>query len=87
MLLRYLKSSIYNSVTELRIPANCPIIHKITVMRKKYIKPSCTVIHTEMDVAILQDSNIDLKSNEPILDIKEEKRKDGGEEVVDWEIN
>ncbi|WIL17634.1 hypothetical protein [Prevotella bivia] len=56
-------------------------------MRKKYIKPSCTVIHTEMDVAILQDSNIDLKSNEPILDIKEEKRKDGGEEVVDWEIN
>ncbi len=45
------------------------------------------MIHTEMDVAILQDSNIDLKSNEPILDIKEEKRKDGGEEVVDWEIN
>lgn len=69
------------------IPANCPIINKITTMRKKYIKPSCTVIHTEMDVAILQNSDIPLKSNEPILDIEEEKRVDDGEEVVDWVMN
>ncbi len=56
-------------------------------MRKKYIKPSCTVIHTEMDVAILQNSDIPLKSNEPILNIEEEKRVDDGEETVDWEMN
>lgn len=55
-------------------------------MRKKYIKPSCTVIHTEVDVAILQDSKIPLKSGESILHVEEEKRKDDGEEMVDWEI-
>ncbi|WP_036866115.1 hypothetical protein, partial [Prevotella bivia] len=76
--------SIYNSVAELRIPTNYPIINKITAMRKKYIKPLCTVIHTEMDVAILQDSDIPLKPNDSILDIKEEKRVDDGEETVDW---
>ena len=56
-------------------------------MRKKYIKPSCTVIHTEMDVAILQDSNIPLKPNAPIFNIEEKKREDDGEEVVDWQKN
>lgn len=56
-------------------------------MRKKYLKPLCTVIHTEMDVAILQDSDIPLKPNDSILDIKEEKRVDDGEETVDWGMN
>lgn len=49
-------------------------------MRKKYLKPLCTVIHTEMDVAILQDSNIPLKPNDPIFNIEEKKREDDGEE-------
>ena len=69
------------------IPTNCPIINKITAMRKKYIKPSCTVIYTEMDVAILQNSDIPLKSGEPILNIEDVKRVDDGEEMVDWEMN
>ncbi|MES4922154.1 hypothetical protein ABVC70_09535 [Hoylesella timonensis] len=56
-------------------------------MRKKYIKPSCTVIYTEMDVAILQNSDIPLKSGEPILNIEDVKRVDDGEEMVDWEMN
>lgn len=56
-------------------------------MRKKYIKPLCTVIHTEMDVAILQDSDIPLKPNDSILDIKEKTREDDGEETVDWGMN
>lgn len=56
-------------------------------MRKKYIKPSCTVIYTEMDVAILKDSGIPLKPNETILHVKEEKRVDDGEEMVDWKMN
>ena len=60
---------------------------KIIAMRKKYLKPLCTVIHTEMDVAILQDSNIPLKPNDPIFNIEEKKREDDGEEVVDWQKN
>ncbi len=56
-------------------------------MRKKYIKPSCTVIYTEMDVAILKDSKIHLKPTESILNVEEEKRVDDGEETVDWEMN
>lgn len=44
-------------------------------MRKKYLKPLCTVIHTEMDVAILQDSNIPLKPNDPIFNIEEKNER------------
>ena len=69
------------------IPTNYSIINKITAMRKKYIKPSCTVIYTEMDVAILKDSKIHLKPTESILNVEEEKRVDDGEETVDWEMN
>lgn len=56
-------------------------------MRKKYIKPSCTVIHTEMDVALLQNTGITLKPSESILNVEEKKRVDDGEEMVDWKMN
>ncbi len=56
-------------------------------MRKKYIKPSCTVIHSVQKMSIMTASEIPLKSREQMLYLNEVKREDAGEEEVDWEIN
>lgn len=53
-------------------------------MRKKYIKPSCTVIHSVQKRSIMTASEIPLKSREQMLYLNEVKREDAGEEVVDW---
>lgn len=53
-------------------------------MRKKYIKPSCTVIHSVQKMSIMTASEIPLKSREQMLYLNEVKREDAGEEVVDW---
>lgn len=53
-------------------------------MRKKYIKPSCTVIHSVQNMSIMAASEIPLESGEQMLYLNEVKREDAGEEVVDW---
>ncbi|WP_156098655.1 hypothetical protein [Prevotella sp. S7-1-8] len=56
-------------------------------MKRKYYKPSCTVIHTAPGEQILQNSDIHLKANDPVMPISEEKRVEEQEEEVEWELN
>lgn len=56
-------------------------------MKQKYYKPSCTVIHTVPGEQILQNSDIHLKANDPIMSISEEKRVEEEEEEVEWELS
>lgn len=56
-------------------------------MKQKYYKPSCTVIHTAPGEQILQNSDIHLKANDPVMPISEEKRVEEQEEEVEWELS
>lgn len=54
-------------------------------MKQEYIKPSLTVLTTEMDISILGFSKIPLNQGDKIYTIGEEERHDDGpDEEVDW---
>lgn len=54
--------------------------------RRTYIVPSISVIHVNNYGILAGSPNTPIPNNTPLPKINEEKRKDDGEEVVDWTI-